>query len=186
MPVGPANDADVQCRFGIVGEGAHPVVIHRAGQRTLIVRTSADIDARLDERVVHGNRLVTVTSGVRRSELGNRSAHRDRHVFGDVVLQIARRLELHIQRRVPGQNHHHVIEKGDASGDFRRSASALELQPDSGLSRLPLHNRHSVNSSATARGSTAPVYSAMPMIAAETPRSASARRSQTPVIPPAA
>src|SRR6185437_7240203 len=96
------------------------------------------------------------------------------------------RLELDVQRRVPGQDHHHVIEKGNAGGDLRLSASTLELQPDSRLSRLPFYDRHSVNSSATARGSTAPVYSAMPTIAAATPRSASARRSLTPVIPPAA
>src|SRR5947207_1699214 len=181
-----ANDTDVERRPGVVAEGTHPVIVQGARKRTAIIRPSTDIDACLNERVIHCNRLITVTGRAGGSDFRHRSAHSDRHILDNVVLQVAGRLELDIQRRVPGERYDHVIEKGDTGGGLRLAAAEIQLQPDSRLSRLSLHRRHSGNSSATARGSTAPVYNAIPMIAAEMPRSASARRSFIVLIPPAA
>ena len=108
--------------------------------------------------------------------------------YGD--LQALHGLDMEVERGVVRERRQHVIQErlaGDDAG-LRCFGVSRWLDPhlDPRFLGFAGDNGHSPNSEAAARGSMAPVYRAMPTIAAATPRSASARTSARVAIPPAA
>src|SRR5689334_19318333 len=110
-------------------ERAHPVIVETTWQRTAIIRTSAEVERAVHERVVHWNRAVSKASCGGRSKLQQRRADANRDILDDMVPQIALRLDAKPQTGVPRQGDEHVIEERHGSLD-RGFASLRDLYPN--------------------------------------------------------
>src|SRR5581483_782987 len=190
MPVVASQHADVERRTCVGRERSHPVIVQAARQLAAIKRPTADVERDVHERVVHGNGPLAIPCRARWGQQSNGLTNRDPDVFDQMMPQITGGRDVQIESGITRERREHVIQERLTRDDtrFRRSRIARELDPDldARLFGLARNRRHSPNSAAAARGSIAPVYRAIPTIAAVTPRSASARTSPKCAIPPAA
>src|SRR5687767_6949245 len=184
VPVIATRHVHVHARPSVIGERAKPVIVERARKRTPVIGAPAEVDGDFDEGVVHGHDAMAVARAGGGREIRERGTERNTDILDEVMPEITSRLQGDIEARVARKRRHHVVEELEPRGDGRTPFSANDLEAHARLGRLSFDDAHSLNSSAVCQGSIAPVYNAMPTIAAATPRSASARRSAMEAMPP--
>src|SRR3954463_16702086 len=120
----------------MIAERTHPVVIQGAGQRAAVVWPPAEVEGAVHERVVHRDRPVPVARGSFRKDRGQRCAHADRNILDEVVWQVSRGLQTHIESRVSGEGDEHVTQERLPGRPRGIAAARYELAADRRLSRL--------------------------------------------------
>src|SRR5690349_12368361 len=139
----------------------------------------------MHERIVHRHGAIPVATERLGQVLRNRGARGDRDVLDQVMREIAARRDREVEPRIAPECTHHMVEERNAGFDPRNARPLADADADLRLARLPVHGRHAENSCATARGSSAPVYSAMPSTTAATPHDSSDDSSPQVATPPA-
>src|SRR5438094_824470 len=76
MAVASAQHEDVDRRPRLVAERSHPVIVKTARQRSLVIRSSADIDRHLHQSIVHRHHAISVSRGTGWNDLSKRAAQR--------------------------------------------------------------------------------------------------------------
>src|SRR5918999_5819217 len=148
MTVGPSKDAQVHGDTRVVGERAHPVIVERARQRTAIIRTPADVERAVYERVVHRNGTIAVTSGTLRDQVGQCRANADRYVLDQVMLEVTTGMHPKVEAGVPRQRHEHVVEESGAGIDVRAAGAACQLDADLGFGSFASDDGHKTSKAA--------------------------------------
>src|SRR5687767_8143579 len=145
----------------MIGEGPHPVIVERARQRSAIERPAPEVDARVHQCIIHGNRSIAEPGNARRTKLLDGGTDRDGRVLDEVMWKVPARADRQLEPRVPGERREQVIEKAHARVDRTFARPRLDLDAHTSLARLPRDHSHSTNSSANSsamrRASSTPV-----------------------------
>ena len=143
--------------FRVVGKRTQEVIVQRRGQRSAVIRSPADIEHHLNQGIVHGHGPFTITRASSRRVGGNGLAECDRHVFDEMMTQVAGGLHVEVDAGIARKGDQHMIEKRVTGFDARRAGARCDRNADLRFLRLANDDGHAPNSSARRRASSTPV-----------------------------